>query len=264
MAEDLLKPETDRQMTKEVVSVIKAIPRDEAVLIFTYKKKAEDKVDFRTTLTTDLSRCRVDVEAVTSAGLRRINFATWGMETNLNNYAHCRHVILCGVLQRSPIDLAANFIGQSNDLMKTIPKELVGDLGLSEVSHMIYQALSRGSCRVMEQGKAKAMTAYIIHRDPTIKGMLDRVMPNAKWNEWLPVTPKKRSSGIAATTAFAIVEFLGSLPANINIISTAALRTYMQLEVNTENYKNAILKVPFMCEWRKQGRSFVRQSLETM
>ncbi|MDR3500915.1 MAG: hypothetical protein P4L72_17005 [Parvibaculum sp.] len=260
LGEDFLKPQPNQRMTKEIAEVVKSIPPAEAILIFTYKKRPGDRVNFKGILTSALERAGIDVRAKLADGKSRVNIVTWGMETNLNNYAHCSTVILAGVLQRSPIDLTASFIGQSDDLQKPILTNVLRELGSSEVTHMIYQALSRGSCRVMQAGKAKPMTAYIVHRYPAIRGALEKVMPKAKWCEWSPLLEvKSHPSGLAATTATKVVEFLGTLSNDQNSISTTALRKSMKLSVSPAVYVDAIRKVTQMCAWQHSGRSLVRQ-----
>ena len=259
LSADYQRPDTERCATRAIVDVVKTIPPTEAVLIFTYKKRPGEKIDFKAILTTDLRRAGVDVGATLADGSPRINIVTWGMETSLNSYAHCSTVILAGVLQRSPIDLAANFIGQSDDLRKAIPANVVSDLNLSEVSHMVYQALSRGSCRVVENGKAKRMTAYIIHLNPAIRGMLDNVMPKANWQTWISQYHLvSRSKGRAAIIATSIVDCLHTLPETQTKVATTALRHFIGIDVHTDIYKAAIKLVPRMCAWEHQGRSLVR------
>ena len=86
----------DRKVSKAVLEVVSAIPADEAILIFTYKLRAADKTNFRRILLGDLQDGGVDIDAMvkTEGGQKpRINVATWGMETALNCFAHCEHVI---------------------------------------------------------------------------------------------------------------------------------------------------------------------------
>src|SRR5262249_58278521 len=102
-------------------------------------------------------------------GKRRISVETWGKETSLNDYAHCQNVLLVGVIHQSPLALAGRYLGQVGDLKANVSKDLISDLVHSEVCHAVYQALSRGSCRVMDNGKAKPMRAWVIDKDKEIE-----------------------------------------------------------------------------------------------
>ncbi len=216
----------DRKVSKAVLEVVSAIPSDEAVLIFTYKLRAADKVNFRRILLDDLRDGGVDIDATvkTEGGPKlRVNVATWGMETALNCFAHCTHVILAGVLQRDPVDIAAASLGQTNTLTGPVDNASVKPLLNSEICHVIYQALSRGSCRMIDNGHAKAMTAHLIHRDDRIKKVLERVMPGAKWEVWSS-EHFGASSGIIAKLAIRIEGYLGGLPAETRKVSGRALK----------------------------------------
>ena len=49
-------------------------------------------------------------------GKPRISVETWGRETAINDYAHCDHVILAGVVRRNRLDLEGAVMGQSDNL----------------------------------------------------------------------------------------------------------------------------------------------------
>ena len=216
----------DRKVSQAVIDVVRAAPADEAVLIFTYKTRPTEKVDYRSILLADLDEAGVDVDATvkTPDGDRqRINVVTWGMETSTNDYDHCAHVILAGVLQRSPVDLAAAFLGQSDTLKGNVVYQQVKELQASEVCHMVYQALSRGRCRKVDQGMAKPMTGYIIHRDDLMKKELDKVMPGASWEVWQSEHFAASTKSIA-TLAHKIKDGLDTLPDDITKVSTMRLK----------------------------------------
>lgn len=121
----------DRKAVREVVEVVRNVPPEQAVLIFTYKTRPGEKVDYKGVLMRDLERAGVDVNATidTTQGPRpRINVLTWGQETSLNEYEHCSHVLLAGVLQRSSVDLAACYLGQKDTLLGDVPATELSDL----------------------------------------------------------------------------------------------------------------------------------------
>ncbi len=83
------------------------------------------------------------------------------------------------------LDLASSFIGQKEpNIRQAVSAETVKELARSEVSHVIYQALSRGSSRVICDSQAKPMRGWIIHRDIGVQPILSSVMPGVRWEEW--------------------------------------------------------------------------------
>jgi len=191
----------------------------------------------------------------------RVNIVTRGMETSLNDYAHARHVILAGVMQRSPVDIAAAYLGQSNDLEADLSSKIVQDLHRSEVCHMIYQALSRGACRTVDNGSALPMQAWIIHRDDRIKEELDKVMPGAVWADWkplyLPNTP-----GVTASLSRRIAAELESLSLETTTISINRLKKALTLkQVSPRTWTTALQRhLEGGSPWLLRGRSLVRAS----
>lgn len=256
----------DRKVTKEVIEVVKSVPEGEAVLVFVFKTRPGERADYRALTVSDLERAGIDTAAKLPAihngaisERPRINVVTWGMETSLNDYAHCRHVILAGVLHRSTLDLAGAYIGQVNDLRSEVTTATVRDLSRSEVCHVVYQALSRGSCRVMENGKARPMTGYILHKDATIQPVLSSVMPGVVWSRWCPKHIEGTAVGATASTTMKVVEYLAALPATTARISTRQLKDDAGLrDTAPRTFTTALNAVPNHTPWRRQGRSLVR------
>ncbi|MBN9087032.1 MAG: hypothetical protein J0J01_09005 [Reyranella sp.] len=265
MRRDFERDHGDRRTTREVVEIVKNVPPDESVLIFVFKHKHGERVDYRSTMLADLEKAGIDttakvrgVENGEPKDFDRINVVTWGMETSLNSFAHCRHVILAGVLQRSSLDLAGAYIGQANDLRSDVPSKTIRQVARSEVCHVIYQALSRGACRVIEDGKASRMTGYIIHRDPAIRGALSEVMPGAVWKGWEPVHSEAKA-GTVATTASRIAQFLAGLPGDVDRISTRKLKDAAGLRgVAGRSFTHALRDVSSLVPWALSGRSLAR------
>ncbi len=251
----------DRKVSKAVLEVVSAIPADEAALIFTYKLRPAEKVNFRRILLDDMRDGGVDIDAMieTEGGPKsRINVATWGMETALNCFAHCTHVILAGVLQRSPIDIAAASLGQTDTLAGPVDYASVKPLLNSEICHVIYQALSRGSCRMIDQGYAKPMTAYIIHRDDRIRDELERVMPGATWEVW-ETEHFGASTGVIAKLAVRIEEHLKGLLGEVWKVSLHALKRELDVaDMPPQTFKLARDRALEAVPWAVDGRSLSR------
>ena len=260
---------TERKAVREVVDVVKALPPEEAALIFVFKDRHGEGINYKSAMLRGLSAAGIDTNATVPAvvdgkpvRLPRINVATWGQETSLNRWAHCSNVILCGVLQRSSLDLAASFIGQSDNLREEVSTTTVKELARSEVAHVVYQALSRGSCRVMDEGQARPMKGWIIHRDSGIQPLLSSVMPGVRWAQWEArhlVDPEGRQPGVTASTTARIVEYLKGLPQSVDRISTRQLKDDAGLrEVPPRTFTDAVRLVPHHVPWLLVGRSLER------
>jgi len=260
---------TERKAIREAVRVVKTIPQDEAVLIFVFKDRLGEQVNYKGTMLRGLASAGIDTDAKVTAivdgqpkQLDRINIATWGQETSLNRWAHCSNVILCGVLQRSSLDLAASFIGQSDNLLQAVSTEKVKELARSEVSHVVYQALSRGSCRVMDDGQARPMKGWIIHRDVGVQPVLSSVMPGVRWVEWKAkylTTGEGKQPGVIASTVTKIVGHLQALPEDVSKVSTRRLKEDAGLkDIPSMTFTHAVTEVSSHVPWMLTGRSLQR------
>lgn len=253
-------------IVKSIVDVVKAIPESESILIFVYKtRNSAPFIDFKKVLIDYLEREGIDTNApaVQPEGLqfesprKRINILTWGNECGLNSMAHCRHVILGGILHRSHVDLQASVVGQTNDLTAEIPYTLLKSVHIGERVHLAYQALSRGSCRVVDQGEAARMEAWIIEKSPDFQAALAEVMPGAKWENWDDGETDKTKT---AQVASAIVSFLQKSNCKAKL-SLSAIRKALSLQAKEKTFTLGIDKALKNCPgWIRQGRSLAKLS----
>lgn len=254
---------TKRKTTKELAAVIKSIPETEGVIIFTYKSR-QGEVDFIEIMKKDLFSQRINVEQtiqITQQGelkdKPRFNFLTWGSETSLNQYSYCSNVILVGILHRSLLELGGSFIAQHNDLEKEVDHQSIKAIHDSEIAHLAFQALSRGRCRQVDNGYAKPMKAWIIHKDLDIKKRLEKVMPGVKWELWEEVDGNNK--GIISSTAFHIQVLLLDQPEDIDRIATRKLRQELKGQVKDSTWTKALkLALEKTGSWKLEGRSVVR------
>lgn len=205
----------DRKMTKDVVEILKTIPTDEAVLLFVYKKleaPGRREIDYTKILRAEIKQAGIKTDAMTKDGKPRLSIQTWGNETSLNSYAHVQHVFLVGILHRDETELLGQYLGQIQDIEGEVTTLLARNIQRSEKAHLAYQALSRGSCRfVDDKRQARPMKGYIVEVDPQIEEELSKVMPGANWHTWEPVHMVE-SSDLVGTWALKVQDYLDTLP----------------------------------------------------
>lgn len=214
------------QLAQEVTGIVQAaLAADPAanILIFTFKDRGNDKPADR--IRAQLVREGIDVNARNAEGKLRFEFLTWGQQEGLNGYEHCNTVVLAGVLTRDSIGIAAAIKGQTADLRQPTPDALIDRMIASEIGHCVYQAASRGGCRVMLNGKAQAMTLHILHKDANLKGLLEPVMPRAVWEYPAPTyLPPSKHTGKANAMLAMIRENLANFPPDQPYVSSRELK----------------------------------------
>ena len=183
----------DNKVCLEIADTVAGIPSDQSVLIFTFKDR--NGVRFQAQIAEAFHRARIDTQATIQVSLpggrsetrRRISILTWGQETAINDYGHCDHVILAGVIRRNRLELQGAILGQEDSIQGEVSSQAVNAADLGEVQHSIFQALNRGACRMMEDGQARPMTGWIMHKHVNIREGLSVVMPGARWERWKPI-----------------------------------------------------------------------------
>ncbi len=249
-------------VAQEVARIIRAgWGNERAFLLFTYVRRG--RLDMAQELQRDLARLGIDLEARTAEGQPRVNWLTWGQETSLNGLEHCTSVIMAGVLHRSHIDLTAMVKGQVGHGPEPTPSKLIRDLVESEIAHCIYQGASRGSCRRINDGKAQPMRLWFIHRSPSIKDRLDKVMPGAVWTYPEPQYLKKASADSkAALQLDQLLAHLRTLDEGIQQVSSRSLKEAMKLgrdQASVKTFSRACALLDLDTHgWIGKGRSLVR------
>lgn len=254
--------QTDRTMSREIVKIVAETPSDTAILIFTFKHHPGE-VDILETLQRDMVAAGIDIDAQTSDNKPRINILTWGDETSLNHYAHCGVVILAGVLHLPQLQVASHVVGQQDDLKARTSQRQIEGVCDSEMAHRVYQALSRGSCRVVEHGQARAMTAYVFHHRDNLKEALEVVMPGVVWKPWLPtfVTDEGSHSQVDVM-AMRVMAYLDQQPQGIAKVKTRDLREAVGLDGTVDRlrklFDRAVDKVCQSGLWVRHGHALMR------
>jgi hypothetical protein len=255
------KYRTDRRVTKSIVEVVRQIPPEDSILIFTYKGLVYGGNSYKDIVLRDLQASGVPM-VLPDKKTKRVNVLTWGHEASLNSFSHCRHVILAGVLQRNPVDLAGAYLGQKNNLTAKVNHDTIRELLLSEVCHVVYQALSRGSCRVVTDGQAGEMHGYLIHRDGAIRGELEKVMPGAVWKVWGNKKDSKDgrgSTGCIAQTARQISEYLQRQDKGTALVSSRQVKKDLGLTtVPRQTFTVALHRALLGSGWTLSKQSLVK------
>ncbi|MCB1804832.1 MAG: hypothetical protein KDK04_06165 [Candidatus Competibacteraceae bacterium] len=262
---------SDRKISNDVIDVIQSIPENEAVLVFVYKRQHSGTLDMREILLKDIRDRGIDVDAKVTIQypnehtglLPRINVITWGMETSLNNFAYCKHVILAGVLQRSNQDLYSYVIGQQNNIEADADSDILKQVKNSETAHLIYQAASRGSCRTIHaDSQAGSMALYVIHRDATFHPYLRSVMPGLKIKTWKGRYGETDKRGIVDEWAEKIATYLDNLSLDVEKVSSSKIKSDLSVNIKKISRRSWTTALSRAAEsrpgWQKEGRSVVR------
>ncbi|MFS0753484.1 hypothetical protein ABC383_02145 [Noviherbaspirillum sp. 1P10PC] len=252
----------NRDISKEIVAVVKSHSDSKGILLFTYKSHG---IDIGRRLLEDMRGAGIDTEERFSDGRKRINLLTWGSETSLNDFVHCDVVIMVGVMQRSQLDIAAMMVGQQDDLSAEIDNKTIKVMLDSEVAHLVYQGASRGSCRIIEDGQAKSMNLYFIHKDSNIREELAKVMPGAAWKTWEPKYTVSVKTSIKDALALQIHQYLESVPETTEKVSSVVIKKAIGIKSNDEAAKKAFSRaiesvLRLSEEWIQDGRSMRRKA----
>lgn len=246
----------DRAVSNEVIDVVKSIPESEGVLIFTFKER--DGVDFKKTLERDLRAAKVTSEL--PEGRARFVFLTWGQETSISKFSYCSNVIFAGVLHRSYLDLAGCVVGQEDNLLHPISNEDLKRVRMSEMAHCLYQAMCRGSARILKSGSASPIKVWLIHKDKKIRKLLNTVMPGLQWVKWNP--RHLVGQGKIMDVAEQIEEHLEQMTQDK--VSTSQLRKTLGLkEIPRQTWNHALAAALEELPWELEGRSLVRVTAAT-
>ena len=251
------------------------VPRDEAILIFTFKGQGSDSDEHINILKNDLQRLGHDVEQhINFNGVKkkRFNFLTWGQETSISEFSFCSNVFFAGVIHRSDMDLASSILAQKRDYEAEIDTGLIKKVLESEITHCVYQAICRGACRKLEGGKTKPMQVYLIHKDRTLENKLRRVMPRVRWKKWTSQFLLKNKTKLEQTIDD-IQDYLTHLPDDVDNVSTKQMKKELEGKGNvyhprtfseaTKLYDlNEVDRISG--DWVKKGRTFHRLSGELL
>ena len=248
-------PESMKSMVAAVAHVIRAVPDSESILIFSFK--GDNKKTLQTNLLRSLEKEGVDLRAEVN-GRARISSLTWGNECSLNEYSHCKHVILAGVLRRHPLDLAASLTGKYDDLAYRAGTGELKAVEHAEAAHCVLQAMNRGACRTIDDtGRAGAMTLTIVANVSGLHETLAPVLPGIDWSVELPERKPSRTWQVEN----AILNVLADTSPTVEKITCRLLKARAQAivggHISSDVWTNALRKAllltlaPSMQRWEK-------------
>lgn len=214
-------------------STIKEIPLSDSILIFT--AKGDDQCGLQRRFKASLRRQGVDIEGKVDEK-PRISWLTWGNEASSNDYAHCQHILMLGLLRRSVLNLTAIAAAQRDDLCHVPTTQEWQLLQRTEQAHSVLQGMNRGCSRqVDERGMARTMNVTIVDAEDGLEGTLVPVMPGVQWTT---STPHGKSTRTQAA-ADAIVIHLQGLPCP-TIISVQKLNRAIKNDLSPTATRQAI------------------------
>lgn len=253
----------DRKISMEVCQLIAGLPVNEGIIVFTFKTRptggrGKEATDFKNILKADLQNVGVDVDVKLPQG-HRIVFLTWGQETSLSEYSYCKHVVFAGVLHRNPLQIASEMIGQMDDLYGDVAKSTIAEVIHSEVAHGLYQAVSRGCCRIVRDDQALSMDIWLIHGNDHIRPMLETTMPGLNWLTWKPTYLSTKLKLEAVIKAIEI--YLQALPYSVNVVTNQTLRRALNIDVSRNYFREALeIAVANLGTWELVGRRIERRA----
>lgn len=128
-----------------------------------------------------------------------------------------------------------------------------------EVTHCLYQALSRGSIRRIKTGVAEPMNAWVMDKLNDARERLTPVLPGAKWVEWEPM--HLATEGKTQKITKMIKDYLQGLSQTVSRVSTKAIKASLGLEKGPKmTFTKAVRSITEdVCSgWTLDGRSLVR------
>lgn len=240
-----------------VLGIVESIPGDEGVLFITFRQRTGRALNFVEAIRRFLRAAGYDPDELLPDGRRRFSFLTWGNETSVSEYRYCRHVLFVGVLHRDEAELAASIAGQRRSLSSLPTADEVRAVRNSEVAHVIYQAMNRGSARITETGQAQKMHVYLPLRGDDIQAPLSKVMPGLQWKTL-------RASDILSERksemAKRVADYLSSVAPGTERIPTRKLKLDLP-ELGHLHRKQARIVIErgaVEVGWQAIGRSVVR------
>lgn len=116
--------------------------------------------------------------------------------------------------------------------------------------------MSRGSCRIIENGYARPMTVWLIHKYGNIRPIINEVMPSVQWSDWKPVFVVSKTKVKLLTDK--VMHFLKDLPNDITAISIKKIKRGLEIPSSLNRTFSRALRKAVVDGWVMHGRSLIR------
>ena len=259
---------------EEVLTVIKKIPADEAILICSAKARNAKGVDhsgFKEALTKQLSSLiphwKDQVVIVDGVKQPRFNFTHWGRHRATSAFRHCKHIMAVGVLRRRHDDLNATVAGQLEDLGDPRLKSyhFTKWVELHESFASLQQLMGRGTARVINNGEANTSHLYLWDKDRydevsepngnDLVNLIDQALPEIKIQVIIDEAPHYKA-------ALEIACVLDNFSDDVTEISSQALGkhspAWMKLDTPTLRKAAKALGIQTAKGWSAVGKNVVK------
>jgi hypothetical protein len=260
---------TANAFAAEVVAEVRKVwDTTRGCLIFSYKQQGEGRVNMVRTITEALQGAGMDFTNPETFvnGKPRVVVETFGNEASINLYSYCDHVLFAGLLHLSDLTISAGIKAAKGDIAYATPMKMVSEVLLCERASTLFQGLSRGHSRVMNNGKAGKMSVVVFDSaGPELEQILRPVMPGAKWTHVEPThlsSSKAQQRGHRQEMQTRILGYLRALDPSVTKVSARALKKDLGLDTTsiavTRAFVDAGESLPRGCGWFRIDRSFCR------
>jgi len=262
-----------RKMVAEYIGVIRDAPANEQSLFVTFLPK--HGINSERILRDALVKAGLDpdeeIEVLTDrkdrdgnavyATVRRFGFLTHGKATATSEFRYARRVLLLGTHFLGDADVAAAIAGQRQNLLVEPTRAEITEVICAEAAATIYQEISRGYSRIVRDGEAGRMDAYLMLPgifDKAIWDALQRRMPGVTRKDWVS------EPALEQKVAREVSEFLlHVVPARVNRVPVKAAKKAIDprgeiKETTWRTGRDLALKGDLAGDWRLHRRTLVR------
>ena len=257
--------EKSSKVAKEIALVIKELPVDEAICIFTFKSRDPKKPSHAHGIQRALKDHGINLDvtvALPNGSIKpRFVWKTWGEHLGANNASYCEHLFMAGVLRQPEDDFAAALIGQTHDLLTNMDSARFREAVVTECAHVVYQASLRSRARMVSNGKALSANLWLVFDEPRIEGYLKEAMKGLVIKEWIPQDEFFSGSNITSDVAKKILQSFDDLVDTsreaISILEFKKLFGFTEVPLTTfQAARDQALNANV--GWILEGRSFKR------
>jgi hypothetical protein len=194
-----------------------------------------------------------------------ISVLHWGQHRATSEYRDSRWLLFWGVQYLPQFAIAAAIIGQTGRLDHRFLRGEIDAIQESEIAESIYQAISRGNSRNVENGEAGAQLVDLVLPDEhmrNVRPLLEQAMPGVRITElrasYFPKISRSNAAGYIAL-AERIAALLNGLPRTMVRIGKRRVTAMLGVVANEPAFRNADDYLPNILDtWRSVERSYER------